>query len=91
MVTEIEIVLNNGAIFMAIPTLLFCAHLLYIASIIFLHFEIVNYKIQGQCYDGYRVKGGVAVKIQQTEKKAVFTHCYLSINDTINRSSDLKD
>ena len=67
---------------------------------ILLRFEIPTNKIRGQCYDGSSTmagaKGGVATKIQQIEPKAVFTHCFghalnLSVNDTIKRSSALKD
>lgn len=57
-------------------------------------------KVRGQCYDGCSTmtgaRGGVAVKIQALEPKALFTHCYghalnLSVSDTIKQSSILKD
>ena len=47
---------------------------------VLLHLWIPIAKLRGQCYDGAstlaRARNGVAVKIQQLEPNAVFTHCY---------------
>ena len=67
---------------------------------VLMHFQVLFSKIRGQCYDGCstmsRMRGGVAVKIQKSEPRAVFTHCYghalnLSVVGTINWSILLKD
>ena len=46
----------------------------------FLRFQIPFTKLRGQCYDGCSTmagaRAGVAVKIQELEPRAVFTHCY---------------
>ena len=66
----------------------------------FLRFQIPLAKLRGQCYDGCSTmagaKAGVAVKIEEMEPRAVFTHCYghalnLAVSDTIKRSPDMKD
>lgn len=58
--------------------------------------QIPTAKLHSQCYDGCSMmagaKGGVAVKIQEVEPKAVFTHCYrqaltLSGNGTMKKSN----
>ena len=60
----------------------------------FLRFQIPFTKLRGQCYDGCSTmagaRAGVAVKIQELEPRAVFTHCYghalnLAVNDTITK------
>ena len=65
-----------------------------------LRFQIPMTKIRGQCYDGCSTmagaKVGVAVKIQEKEPRAVFTHCFghalnLSVSDTIKQSGIMKD
>ena len=65
-----------------------------------LRLQIPTAKLRGQCYDGCNTmagaKGGVAVKIQELEPKAVFTHCYghalnLSVNDTMKKSTVMRD
>ena len=57
-------------------------------------------KLRGQCYDGCstmaRARTGVAVKIQEVEPRAVFTHCYghalnLAVSDTITKLPRMKD
>ena len=66
----------------------------------FLRFQIPMAKLRGQCYDGCSTmagaKAGVAVKIEEMEPRAVFTHCYghalnLGVNDTIKHSPAMKD
>ena len=46
----------------------------------FLRFQVPFTKLRGQCYDGCSTmagaRAGVAVKIQELEPQAVFTHCY---------------
>jgi len=46
----------------------------------FLRFQMPFTKLRGQCYDGCSTmtgaKAGVAVKIEEVEPRAVFTHCY---------------
>ena len=63
-------------------------------------FPIPINKIRGQCYDGCStiagIRGGVAVKIQELEHRAVFTHCFghalnLSVGDTIKQSIIMKE
>ena len=67
---------------------------------VLMRFQVPFSKIRGQCYDGCStmagIRGGVAVKIQKSEPRAVFTHCYgyalnLSVGDTIKQSTLLKD
>ena len=66
----------------------------------FLRFLIPFTKLRGQCYDGCSTmagaRAGVAVKIQELEPRAVFTHCYghvlnLAVNDTITKVPKMKD
>jgi len=66
----------------------------------FLRFQIPFTKLRGQCYDGCSTmtgaKAGVAVKIEEVEPRAVFTHCYghalnLGVSDTIKQSPAMKD
>ena len=65
-----------------------------------LRLQISTTKLCGQCYDGCTMmagaKGGVAVKIQELEPKAVVTHCYghalnLSMIDTMKKSTVMRD
>eukprot|EP00731_Ephydatia_muelleri_P036880 Em0344g3a len=57
----------------------------------FLRFQIPFTKLRGQCYDGCSTmagaRAGVAVKIQELEPRAVFTHhaLNLAVNDTITK------
>lgn len=66
----------------------------------FLRFQIPWAKLRGQCYDGCNTmagaKAGVAVKIEELEPRAVFTHCFghtfnLGVSDTIKHSAAMKD
>ena len=66
----------------------------------FLRFQIPFTKLRGQCYDGCSTmagaRAGVAVKIQELEPRAMFTHCYghalnLAVNDTITKVPKMKD
>ena len=66
----------------------------------FLRFQIPFPKLRGQCYDGCSTmagaRAGVAVKIQELEPRAVFTHCYghalnLAVNDTITKVPKMKE
>ena len=61
----------------------------------FLRFQIPFTKLRGQSYDA-GARAGVAVKIQELEPRAVFTHCYghalnLAVNDTITKVPKMKD
>ncbi|KAL5508845.1 hypothetical protein EMCRGX_G004100 [Ephydatia muelleri] len=63
----------------------------------FLRFQIPFTKLRGQCYDGCSTmagaRAGVAVKIQELEPRAVFTHhaLNLAVNDTITKVPKMKD
>ena len=66
----------------------------------FLRFELPFAKLRGQCYDGCSTmagaKSGVAVRIEEIEPRAVFTHCFghalnLAVGDTIKHLPDLRD
>ena len=68
----------------------------------FLRFQIPFTKLRGQCYDGCSTmvgaRAGVAVKIQELEPRAVFTHCYghalnlhVAVSDTITKLPRMKD
>ena len=63
----------------------------------FLRFQIPFTKLRGQCYDGCSTmagaRAGVAVKIQELEPQAVFTHhaLNLAVNDTITKVPKMKD
>ncbi|KAL5486927.1 hypothetical protein EMCRGX_G019467 [Ephydatia muelleri] len=66
----------------------------------FLQFQIPFTKLRGQCYDGCSTmtgaRAGVAVKIQEVEPRAVFTHCYghafnPAVSDTITKVQRMKD
>ena len=57
-------------------------------------------KLHGQCYDGASVmsgsKSGVAKRISEVERKAVFTHCYshalnLAAGDALKQDKVMRD
>ena len=57
-------------------------------------------KARGQCYDGAAAmagsKNGVATKLLEKEKRAIYTHCYghalnLACVDTIKQSKLMRD
>lgn len=67
---------------------------------VFLRYQIPFAKLRGQCYDGCSTmagsRGGVAVKIQEIQPKAVFTHCYghalnLGVGDVIKCADIMRD
>ena len=69
-------------------------------KMLFLRFQICCKKLHGHCYDGCSTmagtRAGVAVKIQELEPRAVFTHCYghalnLAVSDTITNLPRMKD
>ena len=66
----------------------------------FLRYQIPFQKLCGQCYDGCSTmaggRPGVAVKIQEIQPKAVFTHCYghalnLGVGDVIKHANIMRD